>query len=79
MGFIGKSEKLAIATTVTIGGEMIGRTVRMEGKDATHLLLTVTVGGEETACKRAIDDLYLSAKDGDRRKKRAAPSCRCWH
>lgn len=73
MSFIGKSKKFAIATTVTISGEMINRAVRMEGKDTTHFLLTVAVGGEETSCKTAIDDLYLSAKDGDRREKGLYP------
>jgi len=63
VGFVSESEEFAVATTVAKGGEIVGRTVRMEGKDATHLFLAVAVGGEETACEAAVDDLYLSAKN----------------
>ena len=65
MGFVGEGEKFAIASTVAVGGETVGRTVGMEGEDATDFFLTVAVGGEETASEATVDDFYPSAKDGN--------------
>ena len=48
--FVGEGEHLAIATTVTVGNEVIVRTIWVKGKDTAHLLLTIAIGRKETTC-----------------------------
>ncbi len=71
--FVGEGKHLAIATTVTVGNEVISRTVRIKGEDTTHFLLTVAVGSEEMARETAVDDLYLSADNSKGGEKRLHP------
>ena len=63
MGFVGEGEEFAVASTVAISGEMIGRAVWIEGEDATDLFLAVAVGREETAGEATVDDFDLSAEN----------------
>lgn len=63
MWFVSKCEHLTVTSTVTIGSEMIGGTIRIEGEDATYLFLTVAVGSKEVTRKTTFDDLYLSAQN----------------
>ena len=65
MRFVSKGEEFTVATAVAIGGEVIGRAVREEGEDAAHFLRAIAVGGEESARKKAVGNLYLGAQDGD--------------
>ena len=73
MCFVGEGQELTVTTTVTKGGEMISRTIGIEGEDTTHLLLTIAVGSKEAACETAVDNLYLSAKNLYHREKRLYP------
>jgi hypothetical protein len=59
--FVCKGQEFTVATAVAIGSKVVGGTVWMEGKDATHFLRPIAVGGEEAACEPAVDNLYLSA------------------
>ena len=59
MGFVGEGEEFAVASAVAVSSKTVGRTVGMEGEDATDLFLTVAVGGEETASETTVDDFNL--------------------
>ena len=61
MSLISESEKFFVTSTVAIGYEVVSVAVRIKGKNAIHLFLTVTVLGEETASETTIIDFYLCA------------------
>ena len=48
--FVGEGEHLAITTTVTVGNEVIVRTIWVKGKDTAHLLLTIAIGRKKATC-----------------------------
>ena len=73
MSFVCEGKHLTVTTAVAIGSEVIPGTVRMKCKDTAHFFLAVTVGGEETAGKPSVNNFYLSAHYGDRRKERLHP------
>ena len=61
MSLIGKSQQLLVATAIAIGYQIIRTAIRIKLKDATDLLLTITVGCQEPARETVIAHLYLSA------------------
>ena len=73
MGLVGEGEEFLVAATVAVGGEVVGAAIGIEGQDAVYLFLTIAVVGEETACKAAVDNLYLGAEDGNLRAERLHP------
>ena len=73
MRLVGKGKEFAVATAVAIGSKVVGGTVGMAVEDATHLLLTVAVGGEEASGEPAVDNFDPSAQDGDGREEGPHP------
>ena len=61
MRFVGEGQHLFVATTITIGREVIGLAIWEAFQDAVYLLLPIAVGRTETARQMPIYHFYLCA------------------
>lgn len=64
--FVGKCEKLLVASAVAKGSEMVRVAVGVYEEQTAHFLRTIAVGSGESSCKYAVCiGLYLCAYYGD--------------
>ena len=69
MSLIGKSQQFLVTTAVAKGNQFVFLTMAIDGEDAIHLLLSVTVLGKESPRQTSIFHFHLSSHDLHLREK----------